>query len=407
MGRGTLGLFLFTLITLVGGEALVSLLSAICHDGIAFDGIIANPSTFLGGVERAVAYLAFWSAQLLLALLGPDKRLMVCARAAAISVFTLAFKTVVDGIHEANALGATSPTPIPPVEFWAHAVLTAGVWFTLSAMLPDYARRAVNVKSFLKAQAVWLPVLAGCAAVAASGVATSPAVLCLPVVLVACLVTNAIAASVGPVASIRAIKPMSGKSASLVLALVALIAAPIGLTWQQVIASASWVIGIGSLLVAPAIGVMLADFWVTQKRSIQKEDLCKGAGQTKETSFQTNTTDPTLQEKSGDKYWYRNGVYVRAIVCALVGASPNLISLFGNLAAVLRSTGETRLDLYVVNSEYSSLLGALLAGGVYLLSFQLNWLKPYFIKFLIFVVQVRIVSGLSQIQAHCGGRARR
>jgi hypothetical protein len=98
---------------------------------------------------------------------------------------------------------------------------------------------------------------------------------------------------------------------------------------------------------------------------------------------------------------------VRAIVCALVGASPNLISLFGNLAAVLRSTGETRLDLYVVNSEYSSLLGALLAGGVYLLSFQLNWLKPYFIKFLIFVVQVRIVSGLSQIQAHCGGRARR
>ena len=40
---------------LAGGEALLSLLSALVNDGIVFDGILANPSTFMGTVERAAA----------------------------------------------------------------------------------------------------------------------------------------------------------------------------------------------------------------------------------------------------------------------------------------------------------------------------------------------------------------
>jgi hypothetical protein len=72
-GRGTLGLFLFTLITLAGGEALLSLLSALVNDGIVFDGILANPSTFMGTVERAAAYLLFWGAQVGPGLLRPGQ----------------------------------------------------------------------------------------------------------------------------------------------------------------------------------------------------------------------------------------------------------------------------------------------------------------------------------------------
>ena len=382
-GRGTLGLFLFTLITLAGGEALLSLISALVNDGIVFDGILANPSTFMGTVERAAAYLLFWGAQVALASFGPDKRLMYCARAAMVAVVGLASKTVVEGIAEAATLGVTAPSTIPP-EFWAHAVLTTGVWFTLSAMLPDYARRAVNVTSFVKAQTLWLPALAGLAAIAGSGVASAPAVVCLPVVVAACLVTNSTAASVGPIASVRAIKPMSGKLASMVVAAIALAAAPLALTWQQVIAASSWVVGVGSLLVAPAIGVMLADFWVTQSRDIATSELFK-------VPPVDWASDPDW-EKRDDKYWYQSGVHARAFLAVLVGAAPNLASLFAGVSTMLKTTGQMRLNLYVVNSEYSSLLGAAIAAAAYLLSFS-AWAafkeaRPALIKALIFVVEL-------------------
>jgi hypothetical protein len=262
--------------------------------------------------------------------------------------------------------------------------LTTGVWFTLSAMLPDYARRAVNVTSFLKAQALWLPALAGLAAIAGSGVASAPAVVCLPVVIAACLVTNSTAASVGPIASVRAIKPMSGKLASMVVAAIALAAAPLALTWQQVIAASSWVVGVGSLLVAPAIGVMLADFWVTQSRDIATSELFK-------VPPVDWASDPDW-EKRDDKYWYQSGVHARAFLAVLVGAAPNLASLFAGVSTMLKTTGQMRLNLYVVNSEYSSLLGAAIAAAVYLLSFS-AWAafkeaRPALIKALIFVVEL-------------------
>ena len=382
-GRGTLGLFLFTLITLAGGEALLSLLSALVNDGIVFDGILANPSTFMGTVERAAAYLLFWGAQVGLASFGPDKRLMVCARAAMLAVVGLASKTVAEGIAEAATLGVAAPSQIPP-EFWAHAVLTTGVWFTLSAMLPDYARRAVNMTSFVKAQALWLPTLAGLAAIAGSGVSSAPALVCLPVVVAACLVTNSTAASVGPVAYVRAIKPMSGKLASMVVAAVALAAAPLALSWQQVIAVSSWVVGVGSLLVAPAIGVMLADFWVTQSRDITTPELFK-------VPPVDWASDPNWETRS-DKYWYQSGVHTRAFLAVLVGAAPNLVSLFAGVSHMLKTTGQMRLNLYVVNSEYSSLIGAAVAAAVYLLSFSalaaLKPARPALIRALIFVVEL-------------------
>ena len=212
-GRGLLGFLLFTLITLAGGEAFLSLLSALVNDGIVYDGILANPATFAGALERGLAYLTFWGFQLALANLGSDKRLMYCARAALVATVGLGCVTLFQGVTDAAVHGATGLAPIPP-EFWEHAVLTTGVWFTLSAMLPDYARRAVNHGAFVKTQAVWLPILAAAASIAGYSVASSPALVCLPTVVAACLITNSVAASVGPIASVRAVKPMSGKVAA-------------------------------------------------------------------------------------------------------------------------------------------------------------------------------------------------
>ena len=359
-GRGLLGFLLFTLITLAGGEAFLSLLSALVNDGIVYDGILANPATFAGALERGLAYLTFWGFQLALANLGSDKRLMYCARAALVATVGLGCVTLFQGVTDAAVHGATGLAPIPP-EFWEHAVLTTGVWFTLSAMLPDYARRAVNHGAFVKTQAVWLPILAAAASIAGYSVASSPALVCLPTVVAACLITNSVAASVGPIASVRAVKPMSGKVAAVAVAAMALAAAPLALKWQQVVAAASWSVGVGSLLVAPTIGVIIADYWVTKRRAVDTPELFK-------VPPPDWAADPEWASRD-DTYWYQSGVHARAVASVLVGAAPNLISLWSGLAAMLTKTGQMRLNLYVVNSEYSSLLGAAIAATVYLLTF--------------------------------------
>ena len=266
---------------------------------------------------------------------------MLCARAAGAAVVGLASKTVVEGIAEAATLGVARRDPArvlgarhPDHRRLVHALGDA-------PRLRDRARGERDV--FIKAQALWLPLLAGLAAIAALGVSSAPAVVCLPVVVAACLVTNSTAASVGPIASVRAIKPMSGKLASMVVAAIALAAAPLALTWQQVIAASSWVVGVGSLLVAPAIGVMLADFWVTQSRDIATPELFKVPP--------VDWASDVDWESREDKYWYQSGVHARAFLAVLVGAAPNLLSLFSGVSTMLKTTGQMRLNLYVVNSS--------------------------------------------------------
>ena len=285
---------------------------------------------------------------------------MYCARAALVATVGLGCVTLFQGVTDAAVHGRRVWRRFHQ-SFGEHAVLTTGVWFTLSAMLPDYARRAVNHGAFVKTQAVWLPILAAAASIAGYSVASSPALVCLPTVVAACLITNSVAASVGPIASVRAVKPMSGKVAAVAVAAMALAAAPLALKWQQVVAAASWSVGVGSLLVAPTIGVIIADYWVTKRRAVDTPELFK-------VPPPDWAADPEWASRD-DTYWYQSGVHARAVASVLVGAAPNLISLWSGLAAMLTKTGQMRLNLYVVNSEYSSLLGAAIAATVYLLTF--------------------------------------
>ena len=59
----------------------------------------------------------------------------------------------------------------------------------------------------------------------------------------------------------------------------------------------------------------------------------------------------------------------RAVAAAAVGAAPNLYALASGVASSLASTGQMRLNLYIVNSEYSSLVGMALAAVTYLASY--------------------------------------
>ena len=127
----------------------------------------------------------------------------------------------------------------------------------------------------------------------------------------------------------------------MVVAAIALAAAPLALTWQQVIAASSWVVGVGSLLVAPAIGVMLADFWVTQSRDIATPELFKVPP--------VDWASDVDWESREDKYWYQSGG-TRAFLAVLVGAAPNLLSLFSGVSTMLGHRPDA-LNLYVVNSS--------------------------------------------------------
>jgi hypothetical protein len=119
------------------------------------------------------------------------------------------------------------------------------------------------VYRYMTAQAFWLPVLSGVAAVAAAGVAAAPVLACLPTVLAACLITKYTAASVGSIASLRALQPMSSKAAAVGVAALALTAAPLALKWQQVVAAASWAVGIGAgCTTCPQLTHKLESVWI-------------------------------------------------------------------------------------------------------------------------------------------------
>ena len=144
----------------------------------------------------------------------------------------------------------------------------------------------------------------------------------------------------------------------------ALAAAPLALTWQQVIAASSWAVGIGSLLVAPTIGVMLADFWVTKSRSIDFPQLFKVPPR----------TGPRIRSgrERDDAYWYQGGVHRRAVASILIGAAPNLISLFSGLSMMLQTTGQMKPEPVRRELRVLLLVGAAIAAAVYLLSFALG-----------------------------------
>ena len=69
---------------------------------------------------------------------------------------------------------------------------------------------------------------------------------------------------------------MGPKGAAFALALVVAAAAYAVPTWRQVVAAASWVVGVGSLLVAPAAGVVVADYWLCRDRFVDREALADG-----------------------------------------------------------------------------------------------------------------------------------
>jgi cytosine/uracil/thiamine/allantoin permease len=130
---------------------------------------------------------------------------------------------------------------------------------------------------------------------------------------------------VGPIAALT-MRGASARTAATVVSLAVALAAPLVLTWQQVVAVASWAIGLGSLLVAPVAGIVLADYWVCRGGVIDRGALGESS--------------------SSGVYHYWGGVNFRAVIAFLVGMAPDLISvaqgfdtLFGGSVAAAAKVG--------------------------------------------------------------------
>ena len=130
------------------------------------------------------------------------------------------------------------------------------------------------------------------------------------------------------------------------------------LPWQTVVAYASWVVGAGALFVAPAAGVVVADYWVCRDRVVDRDAL--------QTAAATGA------------YAYAGGTNHRAVAPLFAGMVPELWSFASNIAADLAARIAGALTLqsvmdsvraligwFVFNSEYSAVIAAATAFVTY------------------------------------------
>jgi cytosine/uracil/thiamine/allantoin permease len=258
----------------------------------------------------------------------------------------------------AGASAALAPALEP--EFWRHALMVCGTWMTLGTVVPDYAQRMTTPKSVTLGVLVGLPAFAAAAALVGSSLAQAPNLALYSALLVACVVTNAATNVVGPVTWVKqgAGRRLSSGAAATIVTSVAAIAAYAVLPWQTVVAYASWAVGAGALFVAPAAGVVVADYWVCRDRVVDRDAL--------QTASATGA------------YAYAGGVNYRAVAALFAGMAPDVWSFASNLSLDLAAKGAGALTLesvtdsvgsllgsYVVNSEYSAVIAVATAFVAY------------------------------------------
>ena len=249
-------------------------------------------------------------------------------------------------------VGAALAPALEP-EFWRHALMVCGTWMTLGTVVPDYAQRMTTPKSVTLGVLVGLPAFAAAAALVGSSLAQAPNLALYSALLVACLVTNAATNVVGPMTWVKqgAGRRLSSGAAATIVTSIAAVAAYAVLPWQTVVAYASWAVGAGALFVAPAAGVVVADYWVCRDRVVDRDAL--------QTAAATGA------------YAYAGGTNYRAVAALFAGMVPELWSFASNIAADLAARNAGALTLqsvmdsvraligwFVFNSEYSAVIAA-------------------------------------------------
>ena len=374
----------FGIQTYIGGEAVKTFLEALWP---AF-GHLGGGATFVGlTLPSAITFFLFWALNILIIYRGMDA-VRVFENWAAPLVLVMAAVLLIWAVSEAGGLGPMldHPSKFATVgEFWKVFVpsLTGmiGFWATLSLNIPDFTRFGRGQREQMLGQALGLPttmiafsamgvvitsasqailqgvdvsklwdpvfILAQLTSatppmghteplIASAGVRLLVAVVSLLGVAIATISVNIAANVVSPANDFANLAPrhISFKTGGLITGVVGVLILPWKLLSSAEVYIFNWLIGYSALL-GPIAGIMVVDYWLVRKQTLDVAELYRPNG----------------------KYAGTNGVAVLALV---LGVLPNVP---GFLKSAGLTTREANVfdDLYV----YAWFTGFLIAGVVY------------------------------------------
>jgi NCS1 family nucleobase:cation symporter-1 len=375
----------------IGGEALKTFVVALWPP---FDSL-GGTATLLGlSLPSAVTFLLFWALNLLVIYRGMNT-IRVFENWAAPLVLVMALALLVWAVQRANGLGPMlhHPSHFQSLgAFWKVFVpsLTAmvGFWATLSLNIPDFTRYGRGQREQALGQALGLPttmlafsamgvVITSASQAILQGVdpaklwdpvvilsyltsaapppgAAAPlifsaatrmllAVLALVGVTVATLSVNIAANVVSPANDFANLAPrhISFRTGGLITGVLGIVMMP----WK-LLASAdtyifNWLVGYSALL-GPIAGIMIADYWIVRRCSLEVADLYRPQG----------------------RY---GSVRIAAVVALVLGVAPNLPG-FLKATHLLRGRENFWDALY----PYAWFSGFVLAAAVYLVAVHLR-----------------------------------
>lgn len=379
----------FGIQTYIGGEAVKTFLEALWP---AF-GHLGGGATFVGlTLPSAITFFIFWALNILIIYRGMDA-VRVFENWAAPLVLVMASVLLIWAVSEAGGLGPMldHPSKFATVgEFWKVFVpsLTGmiGFWATLSLNIPDFTRFGRGQREQMLGQTLGLPttmivfsamgvvitsasqailqgvdvsklwdpvfILAQLTSatppmghteplIASAGMRLLVAVVSLLGVAIATISVNIAANVVSPANDFANLAPrhISFKTGGLITGVVGVLILPWKLLSSAEVYIFNWLIGYSALL-GPIAGIMVVDYWLVRKQTLDVAELYRPNG----------------------KYAGTNGVAVLALV---LGVLPNVP---GFLKSAGLTTREANVfdDLYV----YAWFTGFLIAGVVYLVGMR-------------------------------------
>jgi NCS1 family nucleobase:cation symporter-1 len=322
------------------------------------------------GLGHFVGFGLFWAINVFFIVKGTES-IKFLETWAAPFLIAMGLALLAWGIVKTDGLGAmlaaTSPKEPKPFWslFWPNLTAMVGFWATVAINIPDFTRYAKSQRDQVVGQAIGLPgtmLLFAFIGVAVTGATIivfgkalwdptmiaakfdSPLVIGVATfaLAIATLSTNIAANVVGPANNIANLAPskISFRTGGLITAAIGVLLMPWKLLSSAEAYTYTWLIGYSALL-GPIVGILIADYFVVQKMTLDAGDLYRTHG----------------------RYHYRGGFNPAAIVALLAGALP---CLPGFLKALARTGGEV-LEKTAVDSLYESawFFGFAVAGVTY------------------------------------------
>lgn len=301
--RGVVACGWFGIQTWFGGAALHTTLAIVF--GFATDG--GTPIAGLGITASQLAcFLAFWAMNVFFIWHGMES-IKWLEKLSAPFLLLVGLLLMVWALNKAGGLTAVLATDSPAkattwVGFGAGLTAMVGFWATLSLNIPDFSRYAKSQRDQIIGQSVALPttmaffsfvgiVVTGATVIMFGEAIWDPvqvvamvgskwlSALALIVIAVATLSTNIAANVVSPANDFSNLAPrtISFRGGGLITAVIGILIMP----WKLVADPSgyifTWLIGYGALL-GPIAGIMIADYYILRKRSLEVAELYQSKG---------------------------------------------------------------------------------------------------------------------------------